>query len=99
MRRKPRFYSTSSTSCVISARRSIVSARANMGGFRAATDAISRARKYTLLSRRENLTLDGKKTLKTLLAPNKRLNNAQLPKESFRPPLGYDRQAWRRAYF
>ena len=39
--------------------------------------------KYTLLSRRENLTLDGKSTLRTLLAANKRLNAAYLLKESF----------------
>jgi hypothetical protein len=31
-----------------------------------------KGQKYTLLSRRENLTLDGKKALKTLLAANKR---------------------------
>jgi transposase len=35
-----------------------------------------KGQKYTLLSRRENLTLDGKKALKTLLAANKRLNTA-----------------------
>src|SRR5262249_16871178 len=33
-----------------------------------------KGQKYTLLSRRENLTLDGKKALKRLLAANKRLN-------------------------
>ena len=33
-----------------------------------------KGQKYTLLSRPENLTLDGKKALKTLLAANKRLN-------------------------
>src|SRR6478735_5824267 len=42
-----------------------------------------KGQKYTLLSRRENLTLDGKKALKTLLAANKRLNTAYLLKESF----------------
>src|SRR5262249_61984665 len=31
-----------------------------------------KGQKYTLLSRKENLTLDGKKALKTLLAANKR---------------------------
>ena len=35
-----------------------------------------KGQKYTLLSRKENLTLDGKKALKTLLAANKRLNTA-----------------------
>jgi transposase len=35
-----------------------------------------KGQKYTLLSRRENLTLDGKRALKTLLSANKRLNTA-----------------------
>ena len=35
-----------------------------------------KGQKYTLLSRKENLTLDGKKALKTLLSANKRLNTA-----------------------
>lgn len=42
-----------------------------------------RGKKYTLLSRRENLTLDGRKALKKLLAANSRLNRAYLLKESF----------------
>ena len=42
-----------------------------------------KGQKYTLLSRWENLTLDGKKALKALLAANKRLNTAYLLKESF----------------
>ena len=41
-----------------------------------------KGQKYTLLSRRENLTLDGKKALKTLLAANKRLNTAYMLKET-----------------
>lgn len=42
-----------------------------------------KGQKYTLLSRRENLTLEGREALKTLLAANKRLNIAYLLKESF----------------
>ena len=42
-----------------------------------------KGQKYTLLSHRENLTLDGRKALKKLLAANKRLNRAYLLKESF----------------
>src|SRR5215831_4145624 len=42
-----------------------------------------KGQKYTLLSRKENLTLDGKKALKTLLSANKRLNTAYVLKESF----------------
>jgi len=45
--------------------------------------SISKGQKYTLLSRRENLTLDARAALKTLLAANKRLNTAYLLKESF----------------
>ena len=58
--------------------------------FRMATTRLSgrdrryiKGQKYTLLSRRENLTLDGKRALRTLLAANKRLNTAYLLKESF----------------
>ena len=42
-----------------------------------------KGQKYTLLSNRENLTLEGRQALKTLLAANKRLNTAYLLKESF----------------
>lgn len=42
-----------------------------------------KGQKYTLLSNRENLTLDGKKALKKLLKANKRLNAAYLLKEFF----------------
>ena len=41
-----------------------------------------KGRKYTLLSHRESLDLDGRKTLKTLLVANKRLNTAYLLEES-----------------
>ena len=37
-----------------------------------------KGQKYTLLSRRDNLTLEGRQALKTLLAANKRLNTAYL---------------------
>jgi transposase len=42
-----------------------------------------KGQKYTLLSNRENLSLEGKKALKALLSANKRLNTAYLLKESF----------------
>src|SRR5438874_11283584 len=42
-----------------------------------------KGQKYTLLSRKENLTLEGRKALRTLLRANKRLNTAYLLKESF----------------
>jgi transposase len=42
-----------------------------------------KGQRYTLLSRRENLTLEGRRSLKKLLKVNKRLNVAYLLKESF----------------
>ena len=42
-----------------------------------------KGQRYTLLSHRENLSLDGKKALRTLLKANKRLQTAYLLKESF----------------
>jgi hypothetical protein len=49
-----------------------------------------KGQKYTLLSRRENPTLDGRKALKKLLAANRRLNRAYLLKESFGQLWGYE---------
>jgi len=58
-----------------------------------------KGQKYTLLSRRENLTLDGKQALKALLVANKRLNTAYLLKESFGQLWDYEREAWARRFF
>jgi transposase len=58
-----------------------------------------KGQKYTLLSRRENLDLDGRKALKTLLAANKRLNTAYLLKESFGQLWSYEREAYARRFF
>jgi len=58
-----------------------------------------KGQKYTLLSRRENLTLDGKRALRTLLAANKRLNTAYLLKESFGQLWSYEREGWARRFF
>lgn len=58
-----------------------------------------KGQKYTLLSRRENLTLEGRQALKTLLAANKRLNTAYLLKESFGQLWSYEREAWARRFF
>ena len=58
-----------------------------------------KGQKYTLLSRRENLTLDGKRALKKLLAANKRLNTAYLLKESFGQLWDYSSEAWARKFF
>ena len=61
--------------------------------------AAVKGQKYTLLSRKENLTLDGKKALKTLLAANKRLNTAYVLKESFGQLWSYEREGWARRFF
>lgn len=58
-----------------------------------------KGQKYTLLSHRENLTLDGRLALKTLLAANKRLNTAYLLKESFGQLWSYRSEAWARRFF
>ena len=58
-----------------------------------------KGQKYTLLSRRENLTADGRRSLKTLLAANKRLNTAYLLKESFGQLWDYEREGWARRFF
>ena len=58
-----------------------------------------KGQKYILLSSRENLTLDGRKALKTLLAANKRLNAAYLLKESFGQLWSYKREGWARRFF
>src|SRR5207247_378731 len=58
-----------------------------------------KGQKYTLLSRKENLTLAGKKALQTLLAANKRLNTAYVLKESFGQLWSYEREGWARRFF
>jgi transposase len=58
-----------------------------------------KGQKYTLLSHRENLNIDGRQGLKTLLAANKRLNTAYLLKESFGQLWDYEREGWARRFF
>jgi transposase len=58
-----------------------------------------KGQKYTLLSNRENLTLEGRQALKTLLAANKRLNAAYVLKESFGQLWSYQRAGWARRFF
>jgi transposase len=58
-----------------------------------------KGQRYTLLSHRENLTLEGRQSLKALLAANKRLNTAYLLKESFGQLWGYEREGWARRFF
>ena len=58
-----------------------------------------KGQKFTLLSRRDNLTLEGKRSLALLLRANKRLNTAYILKESFGQLWDYDRDAWARRFF
>jgi transposase len=58
-----------------------------------------KAQKYTLLSNHENLSQDGRKSLKTLLAANKRLNTAYLLKDAFGQLWNYNREGWARRFF
>ena len=58
-----------------------------------------KGQKYTLLAHRENLSLEGRRALKTLLAANKRLNTAYLLKETFAQLWDYQREGWARRFF
>jgi transposase len=61
--------------------------------------AFIKGQKYTLLSRRAHLTLDGRKALDKLLAANKRLHTAYLLKESFGQLWDYEKEGWARRFF
>ena len=58
-----------------------------------------KGQKYTLLSNRENLTLEGRRCLTKLLKADHRLNVAYLLKESFGQLWDYERGAWARRFF
>ena len=58
-----------------------------------------KGQKYTLLSRNENLTTEGRVALKMLLKANKRLNIAYLLKESFSQLWEYKKEGWARKFF
>lgn len=58
-----------------------------------------KGQKYVLLTNRENLTQEGRKSLKLLLAANKRIHTAYLLKESFGQLWDYKREAWARRFF
>ncbi|CAN5905041.1 hypothetical protein BH20PSE1_BH20PSE1_22850 [soil metagenome] len=73
-------------------------ARPSMRDSKVGSVSSSRA-KYTLLSRRENVSLKGRQALKTLLAANKRLNTAYVLKKSFGQRWGYEREGWARRFF
>src|SRR5450759_3176243 len=58
-----------------------------------------KGQKYMLLARHENLSLEGRRSLKLLLAANKRLNTAYVLKESFGQLWDYEREGWARRFF
>ena len=58
-----------------------------------------KGQEYTLLSHRENLSLEGRKALKQLLAANKRLNTAYLSKDQFGQLWKYRTAAGARKFF
>jgi len=58
-----------------------------------------KGQKYNLLSHRDNLTLDGRRSLKILLAANKRLNTAYVLKEAFGQLWDYEHEGWARRFF
>ena len=58
-----------------------------------------KGQKYTLLSRRENLTTTGRRSLKTLLKANKRLNTAYVLKEAFGQLWDDQTEGWARRFF
>ena len=61
--------------------------------------AFIKGQRYTLLSHRANLSRDGRASLTKLLKANKRLNTADLLKESFGQLWGYQTEGWARAFF
>jgi transposase len=58
-----------------------------------------KGQKYTLLSHRENLTLEGRQSLRKLLRANKRLHTAYLLKESFGQLWDYQTEGWAGRFF
>ena len=58
-----------------------------------------KGQKYTLLSRRANLTQEGRLSLKALFKANRRLNKAYLLKEMFSQLWDYKREEWARRFF
>jgi len=58
-----------------------------------------KGQKYTLLSRKQNLDTDGRRSLRKLLRANKRLNTAYLLKETFGQLWSYDTEGWARRFF
>lgn len=58
-----------------------------------------KGQRYTLLSNRANLDLEGRRALKLLLKANSRLHKAYLLKESFGQLWSYNNPVWARKFF
>ena len=58
-----------------------------------------KGQRYTLLAHQENLTLEGRESLKKLLAANKRIQTAYLLKEEFGQMWDYRSETWARKFF
>jgi transposase len=58
-----------------------------------------KGQRYTLLSHKANLDIEGRRALQILLKANKRLNKAYLLKESFGQLWDYNNPAWARKFF
>ena len=58
-----------------------------------------KGQRYTLLSHRENLTMQGRRSLRLLLKANSRLNTAYILRESFEQLWDYEREGWARRFF
>ena len=58
-----------------------------------------KGQRYTLLSHKSNLDIEGRKALRMLLKANKRLNKAYLLKESFGQLWDYSNPVWARKFF
>lgn len=58
-----------------------------------------KGQRYTLLSNRANLELDGRRALRMLLKANRRLHKAYLLKESFGQLWSYNNPTWARKFF
>ena len=58
-----------------------------------------KGQRYTLLSHKANLDMDGRRSLNLLLKANKRLNTAYVLKESFGQLWDYNSPTWARKFF
>ncbi|HNP31180.1 MAG TPA: transposase [Nitrospirales bacterium] len=61
--------------------------------------SLIKGQKYTVLSRKKKLTLEGRRSLKTLFSANKRLNTVDLLKESFGHLWEDQTEGWAKRFF